>query len=158
MEQLEKDRHFIESEFPRALSRLKPTQQPAWGQMSPVQLLDHLRASMVLSTRDEPRELSVPESKLPAMRAFLFSDKPMPRAAPKPDIFSTEERPDATDFAATRQQVEDARQMMLAQFDEQPDFSSVHPNFGRLDVAGWLRMHHKHFYHHLQQYGLLPRP
>ncbi|MDR9443178.1 MAG: hypothetical protein RI842_10710 [Schleiferiaceae bacterium] len=64
MDQKRQDRYFVEEIFPAALAQLKATDVPAWGQMSPTQLVDHLRASMVLSSRDETRELIVPEEKL----------------------------------------------------------------------------------------------
>jgi oxepin-CoA hydrolase/3-oxo-5,6-dehydrosuberyl-CoA semialdehyde dehydrogenase len=158
MDQERQDRYFMEETFPAALARLKATDVPAWGQMSPTQLVDHLRVSMVLSSRDEPRELIVPEEKLPALRHFLFSDKPMPRDAPKPRIFSAEENTDPSSLAEELARAEEARVALLALFDRKPHFSSIHPNFGRLDTKGWLRMHHKHFHHHLSQFGLLPAP
>ena len=58
MDQKRQDRHFIEETFPAALARLKATDFPAWGQMSPTQVVDHLRASMVLSLGQQDVSLS----------------------------------------------------------------------------------------------------
>ncbi|MDR9441970.1 MAG: hypothetical protein RI842_04575, partial [Schleiferiaceae bacterium] len=58
MDQAQQDRHFIEETFPAALARLKATHVPAWGQMSPTQVVDHLRVSVVLPLGQQDVSLS----------------------------------------------------------------------------------------------------
>ncbi|MEY4110233.1 MAG: hypothetical protein RLZZ46_588, partial [Bacteroidota bacterium] len=38
-----------------------------------------------------------------------------------------------------------------------PDAKPVHPGFGSINMATWDALHIKHFSHHLQQFGLIPR-
>ncbi len=39
-------------------------------------------------------------------------------------------------------------------FNSDPDASTVHPRFGKLNYSEWKKFHPKHFKHHFEQFGV----
>jgi|GEM_PF-254213 len=145
---------FFNSAVPDALRRLRPDATPRWGILSAPEMVDHLTRAIRLSLLDEPREIRVPEDMRERYWAFLRSDKPMARNLRSPQEFC--------DIPIQEVGFDEARIRLLRTlidmqllFTKKPDFSSIHPDFGRLDVDLWTVLHMKHFRHHFEQFGLM---
>ncbi|MBI1316086.1 hypothetical protein GC167_04405 [bacterium] len=145
---------FFNSAVPDALRRLRPDATPRWGILSATDMVDHLTRAIRMSLIDEPREIRISEDKRERYWAFLRSDKPMARHLRSPQEFY--------DIAIQEVGFDEARIRLLRTlidmqllYTKKPDFSSIHPDFGRLDVALWTALHMKHFRHHFEQFGLM---
>lgn len=144
---------FFLIDFPAAIKLLKADTPPQWGEMKATEMLDHLRKGFELSISDEAYKITTPEKHLATMKAFILSDKPMTKGAEKPYSFHTVE---ALNLSFEDTKVELMRSMIraLSHFEKNPNFSSIHPYFGELNVEEWLALHKKHLIHHLEQFGL----
>ncbi len=145
---------FFLIDFPAAIKVLKPDTQPQWGEMKPREMLDHLRKGFELSISDQDFKISTPEKHLDKMKAFILSNKPMTAGASKPYSFDTLADLDLN-FEDTKVELMRSMIKALSHFEKNPQFSSVHPYFGELNVEEWLALHTKHLSHHLRQFSLL---
>ena len=146
---------FFTSEVPRILHHeLNGELRPLWGSMTLEQMLMHLNAGLQLSMLDEERTIAIPEDKIERYKAFLRSSKPFPRSAPKPEDYKRFEE-DAGSWEDARDQLEETIRRWEEFQSARPDFSSIHPSFGRLDHDHWKHLHMKHFRHHFAQFGLI---
>lgn len=146
--------HFFKIETPAYLHQLTEMHKPVWGSMNGRQMLEHLRKALVLSTLNVDVEVLAPEEKIPALQAWLKKDKPMMRFAPKPEAL--EQVPEVGgDLEKLKVELMDSVHKTLQFYHDNPDYTSVHPNFGRLNVELYLHLHRKHFIHHFTQFGLI---
>lgn len=139
---------------PEILNKLEEDKSPEWGSMTALEMLEHLRVAVEMCLDDSPRNITTPEEKLEAFRRFLISDKPLIQNAPKPVEFDTYPKKNG-DIKRRKLELMKALVKMLSLFEKDPDFSSIHPIFGRLNVEEWIQMHRKHFNHHFTQFGLV---
>lgn len=137
------------------LSRLTADSQPLWGGMTAQHMVEHLTGALKLSNGAITIEQHTEEKKIPAMRAFLMSDRPMPRNFRSPaagDGLPRLKHPDLEKAVA-------ALTMALARFhqyhENYPGIKPVNPVFGPLSYEEWIQFHQKHFQHHLTQFGLI---
>ncbi len=145
---------YFEKEVPQTLTRLTADTQPHWGSMDAWQMLDHLRKGVILSIENTEDEITTPDERLPLYKKFLMSDKPFGQNLPKPAAFDrVEALPGEMD--EKKQQLLDELRRMKQYFKDNPGHVAIHPNFGRLNTEEWLQLHHKHFTHHFNQFGLL---
>lgn len=145
---------FFNEEIARCVKNLQPNTIPQWGTMRPVEMIIHLRQAIALSMDGTTREISTPEEKLPAMKQFLMSNKPMPPNRTKPAVFDKYKIVETELFG---QKIEFLRDVISLQvhFDKHPEFTSIHPTFGELNKEEWMQLHYKHFQHHFKQFNLL---
>ncbi len=143
---------FLLLDFPPALKKIKADSSAQFGEMNVFQMLDHLRKAFDLSIQDREVDLITPEDKIPLMQAFLASDKEMRPGASKPPVYDELADLDL-DIDELKLELMKSMVRMLAHFDKHPDFKSMHPNFGEINVEQWLQLHHKHIRHHLRQFG-----
>jgi hypothetical protein len=135
------------------LVKLNPTTQPHWGSMSAQRMVEHLSDSLKMAVGQNVHPLEIPEDRIPRMKEFLFSDKPMAKNievpfAKKEEVLRCEEFELAIDeFAENWVEFEEF-------FSENEDVTTLHPFYGNLNFDEWKRLHAKHFTHHFQQFGL----
>mgnify|MGYP001183034678 CR=1 FL=1 len=144
---------YLLLEFPVKLKALKPKSKRQFGEMSVIEMLDHLRKAFLLSYNETQAEISSPEEQLPKLQAFLASDKPIRPGAAAPKVY-LEIKANKEDFEEMKYLLIKEMVAMLAYFDKHPDFTKVHPIFGNLNVEQWLQLHKKHTEHHLRQFGI----
>jgi oxepin-CoA hydrolase/3-oxo-5,6-dehydrosuberyl-CoA semialdehyde dehydrogenase len=154
MEELIQLKSFFKEEVPSLLADLQSDSKAAWGRMDVCDMLVHLEGGLKLSMIDEERSLLIPEDKVERYQAFLRSDKSFPANQPKPDEYKNYE-PSAESFMSARKSLLKTLSEFLLFLEKNPDFSTIHPNFGRLDGTLWLNLHRKHFRHHFAQFGLI---
>jgi len=151
---MNKYHHFFTQEVPLLLRSLKADAEPAWGSMNVTQMLDHLRRGVLLSLQGLTTEIVTPQENLPRLKAFLMSDKPFRKHSDMPEAYH---KIKGFKGAIEDQKVELMKTVveMLTYFDNNPDHTAIHPNFGVLNTEEWLQLHRKHFMHHFTQFGLL---
>jgi hypothetical protein len=139
--------------YTEKLRMLKPDAQPLWGSMNAHQMIEHLADVMRVSNGKNRMQLAIPQEKSVQAQAFLASEQPMPRNFKAPFI--------KDGVPLTTPGITEAIDMLERELDhfvkhyEAPGQKEIHPIFGELDHAGWTRLHHKHFTHHLTQFGLI---
>lgn len=145
-------RYFL-MDLPLQLKSLKADAERQFGEMSLIEMLDHLRKGYHWCYSGASAELTIPEDLIPKAVAFLESDKPIRPGAAMPSAYREfEDKSDTLEemkFELLREMVG-----MLAYFEAHPDHTQVHPNFGLLNVRQWLQLNKKHTEHHLRQFGI----
>lgn len=128
---------------------------PQWGTMTAQKMVEHLINTFRISSGKLEIECFTEERKLPILKRFLLSDKPLPREFNSP---ANELVPQGYQF----QTIEIAKSNLLKEvedyynyFEKNPDSILVNPTFGPLNKDEWERFHIKHLTHHLTQFGLL---
>jgi len=137
-----------------AVSKLEESSSPEWGNMSAQRMVEHLTDGINMSTGIGDFQLEIPEDRVSKMVQFLDSDKPMAQniqvSFAKSDTpLRNEDLDDAIDeFTLTWVDFEEL-------YENQPNFSALHPYYGNLNFEQWKRLHSKHFTHHFNQFGLI---
>lgn len=131
------------------MSRLDPTAQPRWGSMTPHRMLCHLTDSLRVGLGELPAKRKPGPLANPVARWLLAYVIPFPKgkAQTAPEMLTTQPSNWNSDLADTRRYLLEAAQ-------RGPNgMWAPHPAFG--DVCGKLYgvFIHKHFDHHLRQFG-----
>ena len=123
--------------------------------MSPQHMIEHLIMAVQMSNGKLKLECFNPEEKLPALKRFLMSSRPLPKLFINPVI-----GPDLLPLkysnldeakAKLKEEIED----YFRYFEKNPDAKPVNVTFGELNREEWDTFHKKHFTHHLSQFGLI---
>lgn len=137
------------------LKNLKPDTQPQWGRMTAQHMVEHLTNSINASNGRRILTSDLPEEKSVKAKAFLMSERPMPRGISS--------NPDADLPVLRNQDLEKAIQELqeaIKAFEEhhlETPKTYAHPAFGELNLDEWHVFHDKHFRHHFNQFGLLDK-
>ena len=130
--------------------------QPAnanWGKMNFNQMLEHLIESCKNASGDIVYDtFHSPEERLPAMQAFLMTDKLF-----KPETKNSMmgEEPAPVNNENTNELFDELQSQLnrfAARFENQPDLLVRNPIFGDLNEELWTRLLYKHCIHHLNQF------
>jgi oxepin-CoA hydrolase/3-oxo-5,6-dehydrosuberyl-CoA semialdehyde dehydrogenase len=138
-----------------ALAALRDDSQPGWGKMTAQQMVEHLVWAFALSTGQVQVECSTPEALRKRLKAFLYNTKPTPHEFMNP-VFAAGLPPlgyAALTEARAALRIEVDR--FVRQLNAASDIMHTHPVFGPLSDEEWARVHFKHAYHHLLQFGLI---
>lgn len=136
------------------LNKLEPDTKPKWGKMSAQRMVEHLTDTVRIATGKNPQQQLVPDDKLPKMYAFIESDAPLPKDFEA--VFAhagTALRNEELELAID----EFIEEMIWFEelYQQEPERTEIHPNFGPLNYAQWSRMSSKHATHHFTQFGLI---
>lgn len=148
-------RHFLNQHLFDALANLEENALPRWGSMSPQHMIEHLLWVFEISRGHLDVDCHVPPSRRERIKGFLYDNRPNPRNFKNPVL--TEElsalRYESLEGAkaALRQEV----RRFFVYFAEQANAKHMHPLFGLLGGEEWERLHYKHSFHHLLQFGLV---
>jgi hypothetical protein len=147
---------FIQDEVSKALQSLSPETEALWGTMNASEMLQHLKGSLELTYFEGDVKILTPADKLEASRAFVLSDKPLPRGAMKPKEYENIES-NGHDFSEQKKELVEHFQSYAREMTNRTDFKATHPYFGELNGPEWVHFQKKHFRHHLAQFGLMER-
>ncbi|MBX3102546.1 MAG: DUF1569 domain-containing protein [Bacteroidetes bacterium] len=143
------DVHSLIPHCLQALQALKANTVPAWGNLTPQLMTEHLSVTLKYSLKG-----AVVPLRPGARPETLETDEPIPRMVGKGRVF-TPYYPDLTTAKITFEEA-------LRRFWQNPDATgitySTHPAFGQMDFARWDRFHRKHIWHHFVQFGLFTAP
>lgn len=138
------------------LHKLNKDTKQLWGKMSAQHMIEHL----ILAVRTSNGKLNVgcfnPPEKIPTLKRFLMSGRPLPKEFINPFIgeglLTLEYKNLEEAVSVLHKEVED----YYNYFEEHPGASLVNPTFGELNKNEWDVFHEKHFTHHLSQFGIIP--
>lgn len=138
----------------RHLEKLNVDSTPIWGGMTAQRMVEHLSDSLQMAIGKNTYPLEISEDKVPRMKEFLLSDKPMAKNievpfAKKDEVLRNENLELSIDELAENWiEFEDY-------YSENQGNENLHPYYGMLNYEQWLRLHSKHFTHHFEQFNLL---
>ncbi|RMG30847.1 MAG: DUF1569 domain-containing protein [Bacteroidetes bacterium] len=148
--------HLLKVSVPQWLEKLHEDNPRGWGHMTPQHVVEHLSGLIRLSRMDNGLSCQNPESELPRLKRFIWSNRPFQRSVPIAGL------PPGQLPKLRFADLSTAKQRLLREIDEfytyyeaHPHARAMHPVFGLLGRDEWEQFHNKHIQHHLgQQYGL----
>jgi hypothetical protein len=141
------------AEISRRLRTVRPDAERRWGRMSAHQMVCHLGDAFRMALGQK----AVSQASGPLQRTIvkwfaLYVPLPWPPGIPtRPEVDPFREGTAPDEFAADVTQLEAIVEMFTSEtrsLDRQ-----VHPIFGSLSDAAWLRWGYRHMDHHLRQFG-----
>jgi hypothetical protein len=126
-----------------------------WGNMSPQHMVEHLILAVKMSNGKLKLECINPPEKIPSLKRFLMSSRPMPKLFVNP-VVGKDLRP--LKYLSLEEAVEKLINEIddyVLFFENNPVAKPVNVTFGELNKEEWDIFHKKHFTHHLSQFGLL---
>ena len=144
----------MNSKFIEALGTLNSDQKPVWGKMTAQHMVEHLLLAVKMGNGKLKLDCINPPDKLPTLKKFLMSDRPMPKGFVNPAIGSDNLPLNFSSLSEAisnlKSEVDDYHRF----FKENPDAKTMNVTFGELNKTEWDHFHKKHFTHHLEQFGL----
>lgn len=136
------------------LEKLNIDSTPNWGGMTAQRMVEHLSDSLQMAIGENTFQLEIPVDKIPRMKEFLLSDKPMAKNievpfAKKDEVLRNENLELSIDELAENW-IE-----FEEYYSENQGSENLHPYYGMLNYEQWLRLHAKHFTHHFEQFNLM---
>lgn len=140
-------------EILRRLRALSPASPRRWGKMSAHQMVCHLSDACRLAIGDRPaRSVSKAHHRTVIKWMALYWPRPWPAGIETvPEVDQMKDGTCPTDFARDLAEAEALLRAIAAR--RNADWP-VHPIFGALSEAQWLRWTYLHADHHLRQFGL----
>ena len=138
------------AELLQRLDRLTPDAAARWGRMTAPRMICHLADSLRVSSGEFPAEFRKGPLANPVARWLLAYVVPFPkaRAETAPEMLATTPSDWQADLSAARAQ-------LLAAAERGPDGKwALHPAFGEVSGELYGVFIHKHFDHHLRQFGV----
>ena len=141
------------AEILERLSRLRPDSARRWGRMSAHQMMCHLADALRMATGQKPVTLDTSLFKRTVLKwLVLYVPLPWPHGImTSPEIDQERGGTRPVEFAADVAGVEALLEVVTApeaRLDRQ-----LHPFFGPMSDAAWLRWAYLHMDHHLRQFG-----
>ena len=137
------------------LNGLQKDTKQLWGKMSAQHMIEHLILAVKMSNGKLIVGCFNPPEKIPALKRFLLSGRPLPKEFINPLVgeglipLECENLEEAK--LVLRKEIED----YYKYFEERPDAILVNATFGELNKNEWDVFHEKHFTHHLGQFGII---
>jgi len=141
----------------KCLSKLKEDSKPAWGSMSPQQMLEHLEYTYRIASGEiQDFEIKTPEKILEKVHATLYNYEKMPREYDFPLREKSEmNKLKYDDLATAKVRFTEARNAYLEYFNENPEVRTKNVVFGELNRFEWYLLERKHLNHHFEQFDLI---
>ena len=136
------------------LTNLHQDTQPLWGKMSAQHMIEHLIMSIRISNTKLKTECFNPPEKIPALKRFLMSARPLPKEFVNPLIGSGLVPLEYANIEEAKRNLQKEVEDYYHYFEEYPEAVLVNPTFGELNKSEWNVFHQKHFTHHFNQFGI----
>ncbi len=147
--------HFLKYESVSLLGKLDAEAKGNWGVMNGQQMVEHLADVVRNASGRSPLPVMNHGELLEKARAFLLSDRPFRENTKNPVAGDTPPpllKASITDAVADLQAELD---YFFHVFETDPLLTTDNMVFGKLDYAMNIQLLHKHFCHHLRQFGLV---
>jgi len=141
-------------DFLSRLAALKYDDVALWGKMTPQHMVEHLILAIQMSNEKLKYDCLSPIERLPTLRRFLFSDRPLQKMFINPAIGSDLMKLRYKDIDEAKEKLREEISYYNKYFIENPYSKPTHMIFGELNKEEWDIFHKKHFTHHLSQFGL----
>jgi len=138
--------------FLKQLDVLKRGDNPLWGKMTPQHMVEHLILAMKMSTGKINLECFNPPEKIPALKRFLLSSRPLPKLFINPVIGSELLPLEYSSLGEAKEILKEEIDNYYYFFKRNPNAKTVNVTFGELNKEEWDVFHKKHFEHHLSQF------
>ncbi|MBI5729690.1 MAG: DUF1569 domain-containing protein [Ignavibacteriales bacterium] len=139
----------------KLLVNLRSDTKQLWGKMTAQHMVEHL----ILAVRTSNSKLNIgcfnPPEKIPTLKRFLMSGRPLPKEFINPLIGEGLLPLEYENLEEAKLVLEKELEDYYKYFEEHPDATLLNPTFGELNKNEWDVFHEKHFTHHLSQFGLL---
>ena len=137
------------------LDNLNEDMKPYWGKMTPQHMIEHVLLTFRLSTGKLNTKCFSKEEKLPTLKRFLLSNRPLPKLFVSPAV--------GEDLLPIEfESLEKAKEALIEEvghyydyYLNNPDATHINPTFGTLNNDEWEVFHGKHLNHHFSQFGLI---
>jgi hypothetical protein len=141
------------AEIVRRLRVVGPDRRPRWGRMSAHQMICHLSDSIRMATGQKPvSDASGLFHRTILKWIVLYLPLPWPQGIlTRPEIDQQIGGTKPVDFAGDVAELEALLDRITTQSGSID--RRVHPVFGRMSEAAWLRWAYLHMDHHLRQFG-----
>lgn len=147
---------FLQHTFIPLLRSAGPGTSPKWGKMSFQHMVEHMVLTMKNANgKLKAEKVLIDESRLPAFRDFLKTDKAF-RENTKSPAFPDEPLP--LHFNSTEEAINKLEKEIgdfVHVYEATPGLLIRNPVFGDLDYEMAVQLLYKHATHHLKQFGLL---
>ena len=137
------------------LDHLSDSTQALWGKMTAQHMVEHLVQAVQMGNGKLKVECFNPPEKIPTLKRFLMSDRPLPKLFINPLI-----GPDLLPLKFSN--LDEAKENLKKEiddyyncFEKNPGLKFMNATFGELNKEEWDKFHQKHFTHHLSQFGLI---
>lgn len=143
-----KNRNYLESLF----LKLQANTAPVWGKMTAQQMVEHLISQVEYTNGKYEPFCEVSEEEANKTRQInIYTNIEISRNV----VFGTTQQnllhPNL--MSAIKQLMKELHH--FDQYFSEPGKTEIHGAFGPMTYKEWLIWHSKHFYHHLQQFGLI---
>lgn len=142
------------AEIIESLNKLTPNQKPLWGKMTPQHMVEHLVLAVKMSNGKLSMKCFNPPEKIPALKRFLLSSKPLPKLFENPALGKGLSQLEYRSIDEAKERLNEEIGEYHSYFKKNPDSKTVNVTFGELNKDEWEVFHRKHFQHHLSQFGL----
>ena len=137
------------------LENLQPETKQLWGKMSAHHMVEHL----ILAVRTGNGKLNLgcfnPPEKLPTLKRFLMSSRPLPKEFLNPIIGENLLPLEYENLNGAKKVLMQEVDAYYKYFEDNPGAVLLNPTFGELNKEEWEVFHTKHFTHHFGQFGIL---
>lgn len=146
---------FLRKYFIPLLEKLQKDKKGQWGKMNAQQMVEHLTDSVKNASGKLILPLVNSGESLQKSRDFLMSDQPF-KAGIKNPLIPEEGFPlRKADLKSAIDKLQKELNYFFEIFEKHPEMKTRNPIFGELDYNMNLQLLHKHFSHHLKQFGIL---
>lgn len=146
--------HFLLHEALPLLRRLDEQTPPLWGLMNVRQMIEHLSEFVRLASGKTPMPLHNQGEVLEKSYQFMMSEKPFRPGTKNVFLDEIPPPPRLADKEAALTELEQELTDFQRAYAGNPDRRVTNPFFGELNYGEQVQLLHKHFTHHLRQFGL----
>jgi hypothetical protein len=143
------------NQFLKQLEILKKDDKALWGKMTPQHMVEHLILAVKMSNGKLNLECSNPAEKIPALKRFLMSSRPLPKLFINPVIGAELCPLEYSSLGEAKERLKEEIDNYDSFFQNNPNAKTMNVTFGELNKEEWDVFHKKHFEHHLSQFGLM---
>jgi len=155
MENLAQKAEFLKSEYTKLLAQLDVNATRKWGKMNVQQMIEHMSDYIRIANGRTPVRVMTTSDRLPAMQAFLTSEKQMRENTPNPLL---PDEPPPARFATKDEAISELQGEIDHFFEvheKEAGRVTANPFFGNLSFDHQVQLLYKHSTHHLRQFGAI---
>jgi hypothetical protein len=141
--------------FLKQVELLKKDDKPLWGKMTPQHMVEHLILAVKMSTGRFNLKCFNPPEKIPVLKRFLMSSRPLPKLFINPVIGAELSPLEYSSLGEAKERLKEEIDYYYSFFNSNPCAKTVNVTFGELNKEEWDVFHNKHFEHHLSQFCLM---
>ena len=145
---------FLQHQFVAQLRALPADTPAAWGKMTLQQMVEHFTEAMRIASGRLTLPLHTDAAHLPAMQAFIRSDKPFRENTRNPLLPEVPSPVRQASLHSALDELQAEIDYFFDVFQSNSQLTTLNPIFGELDYALNVQLLYKHALHHLRQFGV----